>query len=155
MFFLMVSRYLKRETIYEICSQGVQSLLLCLNEHTFHPLAVNARCIQRVLADIVAVSLKTVNNIQIDNLRPVDTHEVRQSGTRHYRFRRLSPIESRHTLLSPNAHRSSRRSCSSLHTDFAYCLQQNPEVHHCSFAFHFITQKGRFLLCTFEMAEDR
>ena len=53
------------------------SLLFSLNEHTFHTLAVVARCIQRVLADIVAVSLKAVNNIQIDNLRPVDTHEVR------------------------------------------------------------------------------
>ena len=49
------------------------SLNRSLNEYTFHPLAVNARCIQRVLADIVAVSLKAVNNIKIDNLlyRPV------------------------------------------------------------------------------------
>ena len=29
-------------------------------------MAVNARCIQRVLADIVTVSLKAVNNIKID-----------------------------------------------------------------------------------------
>ena len=53
------------------------SLLFSLNEHTFHTLAVVASGIQRVLVDIVAVSLKAVNNIQIDNLRPVDAHEVR------------------------------------------------------------------------------
>ena len=48
--------------------------------------AVNARCIQRVLADVVAIlgqakrqsraTLKPINSIQIDNLRPVDAHEV-------------------------------------------------------------------------------
>ena len=51
-------------------------MLLRLDEHTFHPLTVNTRSIQRVLADIVTVTLKSVNAIQIDNLRPVDTHEV-------------------------------------------------------------------------------
>ena len=65
--FLMVSRYLKRETIYEICSQGVQSLLLRLNEYTFHTLSVITRSIQRVLADIVTVTLKPINSIQIYN----------------------------------------------------------------------------------------
>ncbi len=54
----------------------LMSLLFSLNEHTFHTLAVVASGIQRVLADIIAVSLKAVNNIQIDNLRPVDAHEV-------------------------------------------------------------------------------
>ena len=33
------------------------SLNRSLNEYTFHPLAVNARCIQRVLADIVAIMI--------------------------------------------------------------------------------------------------
>ena len=51
-------------------------MLLRLDEHTFHPLTVNTRSIQRVLADIVTVTLKPINSIQIYNLRPVDAHEV-------------------------------------------------------------------------------
>jgi len=51
-------------------------LLLRLDEHTFHPLTVNTSSIERVLADVVTVSLKAVNNIKIDNLRPVDAHKV-------------------------------------------------------------------------------
>ena len=51
-------------------------MLLCLDEHTFHALSVITRSIQRVLADIVTVTLKPINSIQIDNLRPVDAHEV-------------------------------------------------------------------------------
>ena len=53
------------------------SLLLRLDEHTFHALSVITRSIQRVLADIVTVTLKPINSIQINNLRPVDAHEIR------------------------------------------------------------------------------
>jgi len=62
------------------------SLLFSLNEHTFHTLAVVASGIQRVFANVVAIlgqakrqsraPLKSVNAIQIDNLRPVDAHKV-------------------------------------------------------------------------------
>lgn len=52
------------------------SLNRSLNEYTFHALSVITRSIQRVLADIVTVTLKPINSIQIDNLRPVDAHEV-------------------------------------------------------------------------------
>ena len=55
----------------------LMSLLFSLNEHTFHTLAVVASGIQRVFANVVAIPLKSVNAIQIDNLRPVDAHEVR------------------------------------------------------------------------------
>ena len=51
-------------------------MLLRLDEHTFHPLTENTSSIERVLADVVAVTFKPVNSIQIDNLRPVDAHEV-------------------------------------------------------------------------------
>ena len=53
------------------------SLLLCLDEDTFHALTIVASGIERILADVVAVTLKAVNSIQINNLRPVDAHEVR------------------------------------------------------------------------------
>ena len=53
------------------------SLLLCLDEDSFHTLAVIASGIERILADIVAITLKAINEIQIDNLRPVDAHKVR------------------------------------------------------------------------------
>ena len=52
------------------------SLLLCLDEDTFHALTIVASGIERILADVVAVTLKAVNSIQINNLRPVDAHEV-------------------------------------------------------------------------------
>jgi len=52
------------------------SLNRSLNEYTFHMLAVVASGIQRVFANVVAIPLKPVNAIQIDNLRPVDAHEV-------------------------------------------------------------------------------
>ena len=52
------------------------SLLLCLDEDSFHTLAVVTSSIERILPDVVAVTLKAVNAIQIDNLRPVDAHEV-------------------------------------------------------------------------------
>ena len=52
--------------------QNEQALLPSLNrsldEHTFHALSVITRSIQRVLADIVTVTLKPINSIQIDNL---------------------------------------------------------------------------------------
>lgn len=53
------------------------SLLLCLDEDTFHALTIVASGIERILADVVAVTLKAVNSIQINNLRPVDAHEIR------------------------------------------------------------------------------
>ena len=53
------------------------SLLLCLDEDSFHALTLVASSVQRILADVVAITLKTVNGIQINNLRPVDAHEVR------------------------------------------------------------------------------
>ena len=60
--------------------QNEQALLPSLNrsldENTFHTLAVVASSIQRVLADIVTVTLKPINSIQIDNLRPVDAHKI-------------------------------------------------------------------------------
>ena len=52
------------------------SLLLCLDEDTFHALTIVASGIERILPDVVAVTFKAVNSIQINNLRPVDTHEV-------------------------------------------------------------------------------
>jgi len=58
------------------CPRDSTSLLLRLDKHTFHALSVITRSIQRVLADIVTVTLKPINSIQIDNLRPVDAHEV-------------------------------------------------------------------------------
>ena len=64
----------------------LMSLLFSLNEHTFHTLAVVASGIQRFFANVVAIlgqakrqsraPLKSVNAIQIDNLRPVDAHKV-------------------------------------------------------------------------------
>ena len=65
-------------------------MLLRLDEHTFHPLTVNTRSIQRVLADIVTVTLKPINSIQIDNLRPVDAHEVRM--LRQHLLNTLQPM---------------------------------------------------------------
>ena len=44
------------------------SLLLCLDEDSFHTLAVIASGIERILADIVAITLKAIYGIQIDNL---------------------------------------------------------------------------------------
>jgi hypothetical protein len=44
------------------------SLNRSLNEYTFHTLAVVASGIQRVLTNVVAIPLKPVNAIQIDNL---------------------------------------------------------------------------------------
>ena len=66
-------------------------MLLRLDEHTFHTLAVVASGIQRVLADIVAISLKAVNKIKIDNLRPVDAYEV--SMVLQYLFNPPKPLE--------------------------------------------------------------
>ena len=51
-------------------------MLLCLDEDSFHALTVIASGIERILADIVAITLKAVNSIQINNLRPVDAHEI-------------------------------------------------------------------------------
>ena len=53
------------------------SLLLRLDEHALHALTINTSSIERILADIVAITLKAVNSIKINNLWPVDTHEVR------------------------------------------------------------------------------
>ena len=53
------------------------SLLLCLDEHSLHALTINTSSIQWVLADIVAITLKAIYGIQIDNLRPIDAHEIR------------------------------------------------------------------------------
>ena len=52
------------------------SLLLRLDEHSLHTLAVVTSSIERILADIVAITLKAIYGIQIDNLRPVDAYEV-------------------------------------------------------------------------------
>ena len=54
----------------------LMSLLLCLDEDTFHALTIVASGIERILADIVAITLKAVNSIQIDNLLPVDAHKI-------------------------------------------------------------------------------
>ena len=51
-------------------------MLLCLDEDSFHALTVIASGIERILADIVAITLKAVNSIQIDNLLPVDAHKI-------------------------------------------------------------------------------
>ena len=52
------------------------SLLLRLDEHALHTLTVVTSGIERILADVVAITLKAIYGIQIDNLRPVDAHEV-------------------------------------------------------------------------------
>lgn len=66
-------------------------MLLRLDEYALHTLAVVTSSIERILADIVAITLKAVNSIQIDNLRPVDAYEV--SMVLQYLFNPPQPLE--------------------------------------------------------------
>lgn len=58
-----------RELLHEYSRAAFfTSLLLRLDEHSLHTLAVVTSSIERILADIVAITLKAVNSIKINNL---------------------------------------------------------------------------------------
>ena len=57
------------ETPGRLLSVFTSSLVLRLDEHSFHTLTIITSSIQWVLANVVAITLKAIYGIQIDNLR--------------------------------------------------------------------------------------